>query len=171
MTARPARGGLHIWSAGCSIGAEPYTLSILLDELSPSQPHSILATDLDRGVLAKARTRGPYTREDIQNVSMPRRNTYFEAGGPPFFVKERTARWIEFREHNLLADMYGSNFDLIVCRNVVIYFTAETKNQLYKNFYQALRPGGILFLGGTEIIPKPQEIGFRSQGVSLYVKE
>ena len=163
--------GWRIWSAGCSIGAEPYTLSILLDELAPTQPHYILATDLDRGVLSRAKSRGPYTQEDIHNVSMARRSSYFEASGPPFFVKERTSRWIEFHEHNLLSDPYQQNFDLIVCRNVVIYFTAETKSQLYTGFYQALRPGGILFLGGTEIIPRPQEIGFRSYGVSMYVKE
>jgi len=171
LTTRPPSGGVRIWSAGCSIGAEPYTLSVLLDELAPQQPHFILATDLDRGVLAKAKSRGPYTQEDIHNVNQARRSTYFEPGGPPYYVKEKTAHWIEFREHNLLSDLYQNNFDLIVCRNVVIYFTAETKNQLYAKFYQALRPGGILFLGGTEIIPRPQEIGFRSYGVSMYVKE
>jgi chemotaxis protein methyltransferase CheR len=70
----------------------------------------------------------------------------------------------------MLDDPYENNFDLIICRNVVIYFTAETKEKLYRKFFTALRPGGILFLGGTEIIPRPQEIGFRSQGVSMYVK-
>jgi chemotaxis protein methyltransferase CheR len=169
-TLRQPRGGVRIWSAGCSIGAEPYTLSILLDELAPTQPHYLLATDLDRGVLAKAKARGPYTQEDIKNVSPARKSAYFDAGGPPYFVKERTGRWIEFREHNLLSDPFGTDFDLIVCRNVVIYFTTETKSLLYQKFYNALRPGGILFLGGTEIIPRPQEIGFHSQGVSMYVK-
>jgi len=170
LTLRPPRGGLRLWSAGCSIGAEAYTLAILSEEIAPNHPHRILATDLDRTVLAKCRARGPYSADEIQNVSPARRAAFFEAGGPPFYVKDRTRRWIDFQEHNLLSDPFERDQDLIICRNVVIYFTAETKNMLYQKFYEALRPGGILFLGGTEIIPRPQDIGFRSQGVSMYIK-
>ena len=64
-----------------------------------------------------------------------------------------------FKEHNLLLDPFEKNFDLIVCRNVIIYFTLEAKAELYQKFNASLRPGGILFLGGTEIIPRPSEIG------------
>jgi chemotaxis protein methyltransferase CheR len=167
---RPPRGGLRLWSAGCSIGAEPYTLGMLCDEIAPTLPHRILATDLDRSVLTRCNARGPYSAEETQNVSPERKSAYFKPGGPPYFVKEQIGKWIEFKEHNMLDDPYENNFDLIICRNVVIYFTAETKEKLYRKFFTALRPGGILFLGGTEIIPRPQEIGFRSQGVSMYVK-
>jgi chemotaxis protein methyltransferase CheR len=59
---------------------------------------------------------------------------------------------------------------LIICRNVVIYFTAETKDSLYRKFHAALRPGGILFVGATEIISQPQQIGFRGHGISFYQK-
>jgi len=69
---------------------------------------------------------------------------------------------------NLLADSFEKEFDLIVCRNVVIYFTADVKDQLYTHFYEALRPGGILFVGGTEIIPKALEVGFEAVGISFY---
>lgn len=167
---RPGRGGLRIWSAGCSTGQEPYSLSILMDELAPYQDHQITATDLDRGALGKAMARGPYSADDIRNVSAERREKYFEAGGPPYFIKEKTGRFIHFREQNLLLDKFDTNFDLIICRNVIIYFTNEAKLDLYKRFQAALRPGGILFLGGTEVIPRPTDIGLQSFGISFYRK-
>jgi chemotaxis protein methyltransferase CheR len=68
----------------------------------------------------------------------------------------------------MLKDPFPADQDLVVCRNVVIYFTAETKDALYNRFFQALRPGGILFVGATEIVPRPHEIGFRSVGISFY---
>ena len=165
---RPNDAGLRVWSAGCSIGAEPYTLAIMLDELSSARRHQILATDLDRGALAKAKAGGPYTSEEVQNVSAPQRAAYFEPGGPPFYVKPSLGKKIAFQEHNMLDGAYPAGMDLIVCRNVVIYFTTETKEMLYRKFFQALRPGGILFVGATEIIPRPQDIGFRSYGISFY---
>jgi len=165
-----SRGMLRIWSAGCSNGSEPYSLSIMLDELSPGKNHFILATDLDRTILAKARARGPYTAEDTRNVSAEQRPKYFDAGGPPWFVKENISKKVTFREHNLLMDKFDTGFDLIVCRNVIIYFTLEAKATLYQRFHDSLRPGGILFLGGTEIIPRPSEIGFLNMGGSYYQK-
>lgn len=161
---------LHLWSAGCSVGPEPYSLAMLLDELTPGRRHYLLATDLDRGALAKARARGPFTLEDVQHVSPSQRARYFEPGGPPFFVREELARHVDFREHNLLADPFEDDFDLIVCRNVVIYFTEEAKGKLYRRFHAALRPGGVLFVGGTEIVPQAQALGFRSWGMSFYQK-
>lgn len=163
-------GGLRIWSAGCSVGPEPYTLAIILDEMAPGRPHTILATDLDRGALAKAKGRGPFTPDDIQNVTPEQRAAYFEPGGPPHFVTEKIAKKIEFREHNMITEPFETDFDLIVCRNVVIYFTSDTKDILYKKFQTALREGGVLFVGATEIIPRPQDIGLRTQGVSFYIR-
>lgn len=165
---RPGRGGLRIWSAGCSIGAETYSLAILLDELGAGRDHFILATDLDRSALQRCRGRGPYSADETRHVSAEQYRRYFEAGGPPYFVKERLARCIDFREQNLITDTFDTGFDLIVCRNVIIYFTAEVKNTLYRKFHAALRPGGVLFLGSTEIVPRPAELGFRAQGFSFY---
>ncbi|MCJ7530710.1 MAG: protein-glutamate O-methyltransferase CheR [Anaerolineales bacterium] len=163
-------GGLRIWSAGCSIGPEPYSLAMIMAEISPYHRHYILAADLDRGALTKAIARGPYTGEDLQHVSPVERTTFFEPDGPPYYVNKQTAKEVEFGEQNIITDPFDKDFDLIVCRNVVIYFTAETKDLLYKKFQTALRQGGVLFVGATEIIPRPQDIGFRSQGVSFYVK-
>ena len=130
------RGALKIWSAGCSNGSEPYSLSILLDEFAAMRNnHSILATDLDRTILARARARGPYSAEDTRNVYPDQRSKYFDAGGPPYYVKETVGKKVIFKEHNLLLDAFDKDFDLIVCRNVIIYFTMEAKATLYQKFY------------------------------------
>jgi len=163
-----AESGLRIWSAGCSIGAEAYSLAILLDELAPRRRHSILATDYDLGALNKARQGGPYTAEEIQNLTATQRSVYLQPGGPPYYVTSSLIKKVEFREHNLFADPFPKELDLIVCRNVVIYFTSAAKDQLYKAFRDALRPGGVLFVGATEIIPHPQTYGLRNAGISFY---
>ncbi len=161
---------LKIWSAGCSIGAEPFTLLMLLEELNPGIPFSILATDLDRGALDKARTGGPFRPDEVKNVDEKKKAKYFRSDFPPYFVKEEYARKINFREKNLITDSYDKDFDLIVCRNVIIYFTADVKNTLNKKFQEALRPGGVLFLGGTEIISRPSDFGLKNMGISFYQK-
>jgi chemotaxis protein methyltransferase CheR len=166
----PHNPTLNIWSAGCSIGPEPYTLAMLLDDVSAYHDHHILATDFDKGALAKAQNRGPYTAEEVQNLSPTQKLAYLQTGGPPFYVAEKIAKRVQFKEHNLLDDPFPQNMDLIVCRNVVIYFTGETKDVLYRKFRDALRPGGILFVGATEIVPRPQEIGLKGCGISFYEK-
>ena len=167
---RPGSTGLRIWSAGCSIGAEAYTVAMLLDELSPMRRHMILATDFDRSALKKAQDGGPYNPEEIQNLTPDQREAYIEPDGPPYFVKKGIGKKITFQEHNLFSDPYPTEMDLLICRNVVIYFTGDAKESLYRKFYAALRPGGLLFIGATEIIPRPQDIGLRSAGISFYKK-
>lgn len=161
---------LRVWSAGCSIGLEPYSLAMALDELTPLRKHTLIASDLDRGALAVAQARGPYTRQDLQNVTEAQRAAYFDPGGPPYYVAPALAQRVQLRETNLLADEFEGSFDLIVCRNVVIYFTNTAKERLYQKFCAALRPGGVLFLGSTEIISRPAEFGLRHRGISFYQK-
>lgn len=168
---QPGSGGLRAWSAGCSIGVEAFTLAIMLDEVARTQPYSILASDLDRGALQKARARGPFRPEEVQNMTPEQRTKYLELKQNLYYAKESLLKAIRFEEQDLNADRFGTGFDLIVCRNVIIYFTNEAKLALYKKFHAALRPGGILFLGGTEIIPSPLDLGFRNQGFSFYRKE
>jgi len=162
--------GLRVWSAGCSIGAEPYSLTMILNDLAPNRRHFILATDLDRGALAKATAGGPYLLEEIKNVPEPYKKLYFHQNGDKAVIQENLIKKITFKEHNLLSDPYERDLDLIICRNVVIYFTTEAKDYIFRNFHQSLRTGGILFLGGTEIIPRPNELGFTSSGISFYKK-
>lgn len=165
-------GGTHelkLWSAGCSIGAEAYTLAMMMAEVAPLRKYSLLATDLDRGALHKARSRGPYTQDDIRNLSMTQRQKYITPVSP-YYVSESLQKNIRFEEQDLLAAHFDSDFDLIICRNVVIYFTTEAKDKLYAKFCAALRPGGILFMGGTEIISGPAKYGLQNFGISFYKK-
>ena len=152
---------LNIWSAGCSIGAEPYSLSIIMKEMTPNVRHRILASDLDIEILAKAK-KGSYTADEIKSMSPERRRKYFDQDGENFLVKQDIKSCIEFKRHNLLKDSFEKDFDLILCRNVVIYFTDDAKAQLYANFFQSLKPGGILFVGATESILNFRKMGYTS---------
>jgi chemotaxis protein methyltransferase CheR len=163
--------GLRIWSAGCSTGAEPYTLAILLHELLPEKKHYILGTDLDKGALQRAKEGGPYHIDEIKNVTPQRQKKYFEIEKEKAYFRNSIIKSVTFKEQNLITDSFEKEFDLIVCRNVVIYFKNEAKNEIYSKFHGALRNSGILFIGGTEIIPRPNEFGFKSYGVSCYIKE
>ena len=154
---------LNIWSAGCSIGAEPYSLSMIMKEMTPGKRHRILATDLDIEILAKAK-KGIYLENEIKSLSPERRQKYFDkVGDDKYAVKEDIKSCIEFKRHNLLKDPFEKDFDLILCRNVVIYFTEEAKDELYTRFFEALKPGGILFVGATEAI-----LNFRKMGYTSY---
>ena len=160
---------LKIWSAGCSTGEEPYTLAMILSELPGRGSHTILATDFDNRVLKKA-VEGFYTKKAVAGVPEPYLMKYFMPEGEGYRVKEALKKMITFRIHNLLRDPYPGQLDLIVCRNVVIYFTEETKHQLYKKMHDALRYQGILFTGSTEQIIHAREIGFDSVAIFFYRK-
>jgi len=161
---------LRIWSAGCSIGAEPFTLAMIMDQLTPGKTNYILGTDLDKGAIARATSGGQFLTEEIKSLTPEQRTKYLKPGGPPFNIVDSHIKKITFREQNMITDKFENEFDLIVCRNVVIYFTSTTKDGLYKKFASSLRKGGILFIGGTEIIPHPQDFGLKSYGISFYQK-
>ncbi len=154
------RPDLKIWSAGCSNGSEPYTVSILLEETDQRGNHQILATDLDREILKVAQA-GCYQEKDLKSVAPERLGKFFiRLPGGQLQVKPNIKSRVTFKEHNLLCDPFDPGFDLIICRNVVIYFTEPVKDQLYRRFYDALRPGGVLFVGGTESLLNSRAIGF-----------
>jgi chemotaxis protein methyltransferase CheR len=160
---------LRVWSAGCSRGQEAYSLAMLLSEASNGTfPHRILATDIDQSALAWAKAGGPYTADDVAGLPPQFRVNYLEIRENQYWVKNDLRQKVAFRQHNLLDDSMAGKFDLIVCRNVVIYFQANAKQILYQRFYDALKPGGILFVGGTEIVPKATDIGFETLHVSFY---
>jgi chemotaxis protein methyltransferase CheR len=162
---------LRIWSAGCANGAEPYSVAILLDELSPLGCHSILATDIDASILEKARL-GTYDASDVRNVTQQRLQTYFthESSTNTFTIKRRIREKVTFEVHDLLRDPYPTDLDLILCRNVVIYFTEQAKAALYKQFFDSLRRGGLLFVGGTEMVFGAGSIGYVTVSPFFYQK-
>ena len=163
------RPNLRMWSAGCSHGHEPYSLAMLLaEETGFYRQHHILATDIDRSALERGQAGGPYSDEEVEKLSRPFLERYFRVCDGKYYAVESLLCRVTFSYHNLLADSFESGFDLIVCRNVVIYFTDDVKRNLYKRFHDALRPGGILFVGGTEVIPKATDLGFETVGISFY---
>lgn len=162
--------GLKLWSAGCSNGPEPYSLAIMMLDLAPDKKHRILATDVDKVVLGQA-IEGVYTIQQLRHVSPARLKRYFEPlGDEKYRVKPEVKNMITFKRHNLLTDPFEQDIDLILCRNVVIYFTEEAKHTLYQKFFAALRPGGMLMVGGTEPLLRYREYGFESLETSFYRK-
>jgi chemotaxis protein methyltransferase CheR len=171
LAAAPARG-LSVWSAGCSIGAEPYSLAILLRELGPGRHHQVLATDVDQTILARAQAGTGYSAADVRNVTPERLARWFTADKDGTYGVGLAPRsLVTFKQHDLLRDTYPAGpFDLIACRNVVIYFTDAAKERIYAGYASALRPGGVLFVGGTEAILKPQALSLQVLGPGLYAR-
>lgn len=166
---KPDKNTLKIWSAACSNGSEPYTLAIIMDRLTPGKRHQIIATDIDNTILETAK-KGVYTSNDIKNVDLALREKYFTKSGESYAIKDDIKNRVSFKKHDLILDRYDSGYDLIVCRNVVIYFTQETKNDIYKKFYQAMKPGALLFVGATESIYNYREFGFEKASTFIYRK-
>ncbi len=160
---------LRIWSAACSNGSEPYSVAIILDALTPGTQHKLIATDIDRKVLLYARE-AQYKKELLKNVSDTRLEKYFTQVDERYQLKDYIINKVTFERHDILMDTYERNFDLIICRNVTIYFTRDTQNGLYENFYRSLRPGGILFIGATESILNYTQFGFEKLSPWFYQK-
>jgi chemotaxis protein methyltransferase CheR len=159
---------IKLWSAGCSTGEEPYSLAILAIESHVATPQPVLAGDIDEGVLAKAQA-GVYMKRQIASAPKEWVPKYFvTVDANTVKVKQEVKDKVKFRHMNLIKDRFESGFDIILCRNVVIYFGSETKSTLYKKFLDALRPGGYLMTGATEQIFDYKNLGFESAGPFLY---
>ena len=164
------RPRLAVWSAGCSKGAEAYTLSMILSEAAPSGGFSVLATDIDERMLATARKGGPYAAADLRALPEAFGSKYFTKASDGHYVKDEARKGVTFRRHNLLADPYARGFDLILCRNVVIYFTEEAKAHITHGFAQALQPEGVLFIGATEALLRARALGLEQLSSCFYKK-
>jgi chemotaxis protein methyltransferase CheR len=151
---------LNIWSAGCSDGEESYSIALILAELSPGGKHRILATDIDNESLNKAMAGGPYRPAEIRNVPQPLQMKYFCFSNDNYWINERIRDKIVFFQHDLTRDQFPMNLDLIVCRNVTIYFSNEAKNAINLEFFRSLKENGALFIGATETMLNAAEIGF-----------
>ena len=161
---------INIWSSACSTGDEPYTLVMVLNKMLPLSSIKILATDIDLGALEKAKN-GVYTTKSLENLPKEMKEKYFTMVGDNYKVKDEVKNCVEFRQFNLLRDPYPTGMDLIVCRNVLIYFTEEAKNDIYKKFNMALNPQGILFVGSTEQMIMANKYNFKSIKTFFYVKD
>jgi chemotaxis protein methyltransferase CheR len=158
---------VRIWSAGCSLGYEPFTIAMLCREVAPQTPVHILATDLDETTLARAR-RAVYAENQMAGVSPARRARFFRKVDAGWEANPELQAMITWRRHDLLREPYEKPFEIICCRNVVIYFTEAAKTDLYTRFCGALRPEGILFLGATESIPNSRAVGLAPTSLTFY---
>ena len=160
---------LKIWSAACSTGDEPYSLVMCLSQHIPLNKIKIFATDLDKQVIATAKV-GLYSAKSIANVPADLKKKFFTQVGNSYQISDEVKKCVEFKEHNLLRDAYPSNYDMIVCRNVLIYFTDEAKSEVYGKFNKALRMGGILFIGSTEQVIDYKDLGYKRRYSFYYEK-
>lgn len=146
----------RIWSAGCSFGQEPLSLAMLFDEQEagcPSQTPEIVATDVSEPALVRARA-GRYSQFEIQRgLPMRRLVRWFDPDGDDWVAKPELVRRIAFRRHNLVSDAAPSGrFDVILCRNVLLYLNAPLRRRILDRFAMVLRPGGLLVLGAGETV-------------------
>jgi chemotaxis protein methyltransferase CheR len=147
---------LRVWSAGCSTGEESYSIAItILDSLNLAEAWDveILATDIGRHALKHAE-RGVYSGRSIASVNERQLCTHFSAVDGAYQVKPRLRKIVNFVQMNLASPVYVGKMDLIFCMNVLIYFSEERRRTLVQRFYDALEPGGYLFLGHSESISK-----------------
>lgn len=151
---------LRIWSAACSSGQEPYSLSMSIDEYERSNPSQaktgvqIVATELSGAMLAACKAAEYDSLAIARGLSSDRLQRYFDVKAPGrWAVKPAIRSRVEFRVQNLL-DSYAAlgKFDIVFCRNVLIYFSADVKKDILKRIHATLRPGGYLFLGASEAL-------------------
>ena len=165
----PRNANLNIWSAACSVGAEPYSISMILDSIGGNGRHKILATDIDSTILQKAKD-GIYAASEVKNVKKEQLDKYFIVSGDKYTLKQEVKNIVTLKKHDLIMDSYPKNFDLIVCRNVVIYFNQDVKDSIYKKFSDSLKKDGLLFVGATESIYNYREYGFEKVSTFIYKK-
>jgi chemotaxis protein methyltransferase CheR len=149
---------IRVWSAGCSTGEEPYTLAIILNEFTRQErkPHefAILATDISEKALEHAR-KGVYQSENVERLPINLRDKYFKKSDQATSeVKAEIKKQVLFRRLNLMRPVFPfkNKFNVIFCRNVMIYFDIPTREGLLRRFHQNLETGGYLFLGHSESI-------------------
>lgn len=163
---------LRIWSAGCSTGEEAYTAVMTMKDYfgrNSGWDYRMLATDISMHVLESAQA-GVYSAESLKNLPASWENLYFSKSGETYLLSDEVKREVIFKRLNLMEDFHFQNqFDLIFCRNVMIYFRQETKNELVRKFYNVLKPGGYLFIGHSETIQR-DAADFKYIEPSIYQK-
>jgi chemotaxis methyl-accepting protein methylase len=170
-TVVPGEPGLRVWSAGCAHGEEPYSLAILLHELLQQNGSGLepvlFATDVDAPALAQAQA-AFYPAASLANVRHGLMAAAFLPAGAGFRVRPEVAARVRFSVHDMLdprsaapAESVFGSFDLILCRNLLIYFQPDYQAIICEKLFRALAPGGFLMLGSTENLPAPWSARFR----------
>lgn len=160
---------LKVWSAACSTGDEPYSLVMALSRHLPLEQISIYATDIDNQVLEKAKA-GLYSEKSVASVPADLKAKYFDKIGPSYQISDKIKSRVTFAKHNLLKDSYPTDCHFIVCRNVLIYFTEEAKEEVFTKFNHSLVHKGLLFIGSTEQIMNYKQLGYVRKDSFFYEK-
>ena len=150
----------------------PYTTLFRSQHCGLDVSAPVLAADIDQGAIAIAQ-KGIYLKRQLLNVPQEYLAKYFTTrdGGETYEVNAEIKRRVSFKRFNMIDDAFTSGFDVILCRNVVIYFTAETKALLYVKFFNALAPGGYFLVGSTEQIFEYKKMGLEMAGPFLYTRK
>jgi len=152
-------GRVRAWSAGCSYGAEAYTLAALLRQLDGGSRAEIVGTDIDRRMVERAKL-GRFSDEDARSASRALLERWFERDGDEWQARRELRSLVRFEVGDLLrARPRREHWDLVLCRNTVIYFTEEVRDALHERLVASLRPGGYLVIGSTERVSRPRELG------------
>ncbi len=167
---------IRIWSAGCAAGEEAYSLAIMLHRMLGKDfgkyRISIQGTDIDSSSLEKAR-KGVYSESALKNVDEKTRERYFIKKGGMYQVTNQLKSITHFKQHDLISGPKLNHFDMIICRNVMIYFNKEIQEQLHLDFYKALSQGGFFIIGKAETLLGTAADYFKPYNTRerLYVKE
>lgn len=149
------KGAVNIWSAGCASGEEPYTIAIILKEYFPEELKrfniSIRATDVDERVLKKA-GEGTYPADRLAGVGPRLRARFFQADGDRYRLSADIKKMVSFRKEDIFQEGLQRGEDLVMCRNLLIYFSREKQEWVLNEFWKSLKPGGFLILGRAEIL-------------------
>jgi chemotaxis protein methyltransferase CheR len=161
---------LRFWSAGCASGEEPYSLAYMLINMLPRACWMIEASDFSNRALVAAQE-GIYNSKAFKNLTEEEVLLFFNSLGNDLYqVKKSLRQCVNFFRHNLFTDPYPTNLDVALCRNVIIYFTEKAKKRFFTGIAEALNPGGLLFLGGSEQIITPSVYGLERVDVYIYKK-
>ncbi len=176
VTAKIPDRDLRIWCAASSSGQEPYTLAMIVDEFlgnqKPLWDSKILATDISREILAKAQN-GQYSNEELSSISKVWKNKYFTKNtNDTMTVKKSLKDEVIFRQFNLLTPQYPfkNKMHIIFCRNVLMYFSPETQEEIIRKLSSLLVPGGYLFIGKSESLSTKLK-DFQYMSPSVYKKK
>jgi chemotaxis protein methyltransferase CheR len=165
-----ASGTLRAWSAGCSYGAEAYTLAAVARDVAPACRVEIVGTDIDARMIARARE-GWFSGDDARSAPRAALQRWFlcEEGG--WRAKPELRMLTKFQSGDLLRDRVNpARFDLVLCRNVVIYFTEPVRDALHTRLVESLRVGGYLLVGSSERVADPGALGLESPSPFIYRK-
>jgi chemotaxis protein methyltransferase CheR len=165
-----ATGELRAWSAGCSYGAEVYTLAAVCRDAAPTTSTRILGTDLDRRAIARAR-RGEFTENDVRDAPPAALRRFFERDDWHWRPTAELRALVAFAVGDLLKlQPPAAAYDLVLCRNTVIYFTEDVRDALHARLAGALRPGGVLVVGATERVGDAERLGLELTAPFTYRK-